>query len=61
MDIRATILEVMAKRNISPYRIYRDTTLNMRTVYGFLNHGKSIRIEGIEAILEYLKMEVVEK
>ena len=61
MDIRATILEVMAKRKISPYRIIKDTNMNMKTVYGFLVHGKSIQHTGLERILTYLGMEVVEK
>jgi len=61
MDIRATILEVMAKRNISPYRIYRDTGMNMKTVYGFLVHGKSIQHTGLEKILTYLELEVKQK
>jgi len=60
MDIRQQILEVMAKRNISPYRIYRDTGMNMKTVYGFLVHGKSIQHTGLERILDYLKLEIKE-
>jgi len=60
MDIRQQILEVMVKRNISPYRIYRDTGMNMKTVYGFLVHGKSIQHTGLEKILDYLKLEIKE-
>jgi len=60
MDIRATILEVMAKRNISPYRIIKGTNMNMKTVYGFLVHGKSIQHTGLERILDYLKLEIKE-
>jgi len=61
MDIRSTILEVMAKRNISPYRIIKDTNMNMKTVYGFLVHGKSIQHTGLERILTYLGLEVKER
>jgi len=61
MDIRSTILEVMAKRNISPYRIIKDTNMNMKTIYGFLVHGKSIQHTGLEKILTYLELEVKEK
>lgn len=49
----------MAARNISGYKLHKDTGLNKSLIYKYLNSDRVISSDSLEIIVNYLNLKLV--